>query len=151
MGDTVSLDGIRTDVGAIGGTGVFSQVSPAFSAVPEGVKITYRLVSNPVVRQVEFTGNTVFKSDYLRSLMNISPNSVLNTVLVNQKIQEIENLYMKQGYILVSVPDVKMGDDGTLHIAIAEGTIEKYYSSGQIKNEGLCDYPRNEGQKGTAF
>ena len=151
VGDTVSLDGIRTDVGAIGGTGVFSQVSPAFSAVPEGVKITYRLVSNPVVRQVEFTGNTVFKSDYLRSLMNISPNSVLNTVLVNQKIQEIENLYMKQGYILVSVPDVKMGDDGTLHIAIAEGTIENITVVGNKKTKDYVITREMKVKKGQPF
>ena len=95
-GIKVSEEGIRNDVASLGSTGVFAQITPAFNTVKEGVDVIYQLVSNPVVHDVDFSGNTVFTGDYLKSIMNIPQDSVLNFVLVNQKLKEIENLYLNQ-------------------------------------------------------
>ena len=51
-----SAESVRNDVASLGSTGVFSQISPSFSEIPEGVQLDYKLVSNPVVHHVEFTG-----------------------------------------------------------------------------------------------
>ncbi|HJI73983.1 MAG TPA: BamA/TamA family outer membrane protein [Veillonellaceae bacterium] len=137
VGSTVTVEGIRNDVASLGSIGVFSQIRPVFVSVPEGVKLTYQLVSNPVVKNVEFSGNTVFTSDYLKSIMQIPKDSVLNFVLVNQKLKEIEDLYLKQGYMLVSIPNVQVSADGTLHIDISEGIVEDIVIVG---NEKTKDY-----------
>ena len=144
-------EGVRNDVASLGSTGVFSQITPAFSEVPEGVGITYQLASNPVVHDVAFTGNTIFTSDYLKSIMNIPQDSVLNFVLVNQKLKEIENMYLQQGYILVSIPDVQVSSDGILHVNISEGVVEDFTIVGNDKTKDKVILREMKLKKGKPF
>ncbi|WP_418467066.1 BamA/OMP85 family outer membrane protein [Dialister hominis] len=150
-GSTVTVEGIRNDVASLGSFGVFSQIRPVFVSVPEGVKLTYQLVSNPVVKNVEFSGNTVFTSDYLKSIMQIPKDSVLNFVLVNQKLREIEDLYLKQGYMLVSIPNVQVSADGTLHIDISEGIVEDIVIVGNEKTKNYVITRELKLKKGKPF
>ena len=150
-GSTVPVEGIRNDVASLGSIGVFSQIRPVFVSVPEGVKLTYQLVSNPVVKNVEFSGNTVFTSDYLKSIMQIPKDSVLNFVLVNQKLREIEDLYLKQGYMLVSIPNVQVSADGTLHIDISEGIVEDIVIVGNEKTKNYVITRELKLKKGKPF
>ena len=150
-GSTVTVEGIRNDVASLGSIGVFSQIRPVFVSVPEGVKLTYQLVSNPVVKNVEFSGNTVFTSDYLKSIMQIPKDSVLNFVLVNQKLREIEDLYLKQGYMLVSIPNVQVSADATLHIDISEGIVEDIVIVGNEKTKNYVITRELKLKKGKPF
>jgi len=150
-GSTVTVEGIRNDVASLGSIGVFSQIRPVFVSVPEGVKLTYQLVSNPVVKNVEFSGNTVFTSDYLKSIMQIPKDSVLNFVLVNQKLREIEDLYLKQGYMLVSIPNVQVSADWTLHIDISEGIVEDIVIVGNEKTKNYVITRELKLKKGKPF
>lgn len=150
-GTQVTEEGIRNDVASLGSTGVFSQITPAFTAVPEGVGITYQLVPNPVVHDVKISGNTVFTDDYLKSIMNIPKDSVLNFVLVNQKLKEIENLYLKQGYMLVSIPNVQVSSDGTLHVDISEGIVEDFVLVGNDKTKDKVILREMKLKKGKPF
>lgn len=150
-GSTVTVEGIRNDVASLGSIGVFSQIRPVFVSVPEGVKLTYQLVSNPVVKNVEFSGNTVFTGDYLKSIMQIPKDSVLNFVLVNQKLREIEDLYLKQGYMLVSIPNVQVSADGTLHIDISEGIVEDIVIVGNEKTKNYVITRELKLKKGKPF
>ena len=67
--------------------------------------------------------------------MNIPQDSVLNFVLVNQKLKQIEDLYLKQGYMLVSIPSVNVSSDGTLHVDISEGVVEDIVIVGNDKTK----------------
>ncbi|WP_416176740.1 BamA/OMP85 family outer membrane protein [Dialister sp.] len=150
-GTQLTEEGVRNDVASLGSTGVFSQITPAFSEVPEGVGITYQLASNPVVHDVSFTGNTIFTSDYLKSVMNIPQDSVLNFVLVNQKLKEIEDMYLKQGYMLVSIPDVQVSSDGILHVNISEGIVEDFTIVGNDKTKDKVILREMKLKKGKPF
>ena len=150
-GTQLTEEGVRNDVASLGSTGVFSQITPAFSEVPEGVGITYQLASNPVVHDVSFTGNTIFTSDYLKSVMNIPQDSVLNFVLVNQKLKEIENMYLQQGYMLVSIPDVQVSSDGILHVNISEGVVEDFTLVGNDKTKDKVILREMKLKKGKPF
>ena len=150
-GTQLTEEGVRNDVASLGSTGVFSQITPAFSEVPEGVGITYQLASNPVVHDVAFTGNTIFTSDYLKSIMNIPQDSVLNFVLVNQKLKEIENMYLQQGYMLVSIPDVQVSSDGILHVNISDGVVEDFTIVGNDKTKDKVILREMKLKKGKPF
>lgn len=150
-GSLVTVEGIRNDVASLGSTGVFSQITPTFLAVPEGVQLTYQMVTNPIVHDVEFTGNTVFTSDYLKSVMQFPSDSVLNFVLVNQKLKEIEDLYLKQGYMLVSIPQVQVSADGVLHVGISEGVIEDITLVGNDKTKDYVITRELKLKKGKPF
>lgn len=136
-GDALTLEGVKADVSSLGSTGVFSQIIPSVESVPEGVRLSYITKANPVIHSVEFSGNTVFDSKQLTDMLGIQPNSVLNTTLLGQKLQEIEKLYLQQGYLLYSVPDIQVTPDGVLKIDIAEGIVEDITIEG---NEKTKDY-----------
>lgn len=136
-GDALTLEGVKADVSSLGSTGVFSQIIPSVESVPEGVRLSYITKANPVIHSVEFSGNTVFDSKQLTDMLGIQPNSVLNTTLLEQKLQEIEKLYLQQGYLLYSVPDIQVTPDGILKIDIAEGIVEDITIEG---NEKTKDY-----------
>ena len=150
-GTLVSQEGIRNDVASLGSTGVFSQIRPNFGEVPEGVDLSYQLVANPVVHDVEFSGNTIFTSDYLRDVMQVPKDSVLNFVQVNQKLKAIEDLYLKQGYMLVSISNVQVTPSGILHIDISEGVIEDIQLVGNEKTKDKVILRELKMKKGKPF
>lgn len=135
VGSSVKMETIKSDVTALGGTGIFSRISPTFNSVPEGVKLKYQLTANPVVYKLDIQGNTVFRTQFLAELLNIQAGSVLDLNYVKERLKEIETLYLKQGYILVSFPDVHMTEDGTLHITVEEGMIEDIKLVGNEKTK----------------
>ena len=136
---------------SLGSTGVFSQIRPNFKEIPEGVDLTYGLVANPIVRDVEFTGNTIFTSDYLKSILQVPEGSVLNFVLVNQKLKEIEDAYLKQGYMLVSIPNVEVTPKGILKVHISEGVIEDIQLVGNDKTKDKVILRELKMKKGKPF
>lgn len=150
-GSTITAEGIRNDVASLGSTGVFSQIRPKFKEIPEGVDLTYGLVTNPIVRDVEFTGNTIFTSDYLKSILQVPEGSVLNFVLVNQKLKEIEDAYLKQGYMLVSIPNVEVTPKGILKVHISEGVIEDIQLVGNDKTKDKVILRELKMKKGKPF
>ena len=150
-GDKVSVEGVRNDVAALGGTGVFSQISPQFGAVKEGVTLTFRMVSNPVIHKVTFEGNTVFSDDELRQILAVPKDSVLNFVQVSRNIKAIDDLYIQQGYILASIPDVTVTKNGTLKVNIAEGKIEDIQIAGNEKTKDKVILRELRFKKGEPF
>ncbi len=151
QGGQVTQEGVRNDVASLGSTGVFSQIRPNFTEVPEGVDLSYQLVSNPIVHGVEFSGNTIFTSDYLRDVMQVPADSVLNFVQVNQRLKAIEDLYLKQGYMLVSIPNVQVTPKGILHIDISEGVIEDIQLVGNEKTKDRVILRELKMKKGKPF
>lgn len=150
-GDALSLDRVKADVSALGGTGVFSQIVPSLETVPEGVKLSYLTKANPVIHRVQFTGNTVFTNEQLTEMLALEPNSVLNTTLVNQRLKQIEDLYLKQGYILFSVPSIHVTPDGVLQLEIAEGIIEDIKLVGNDKTRDKVILRELRYRKGQPF
>lgn len=150
-GDALTLDGVKADVSSLGSTGVFSQIVPTLETVPEGVKLSYITKANPVIHSVEFTGNTVFTGEQLTEMLGIQPNSVLNTTLLSQKMQDIEKLYLQQGYLLYSVADVQVTADGVLKIGIAEGVVEDITIEGNDKTKDYVILRELRYKKGEPF
>lgn len=135
VGDKVAADAVKHDIETLGNSGIFAQIAPVLTPVPEGVQLSYRVTLNPTVKQLEFVGNTVFPTQYLAQMMGIPENSTLNSVTVSEKVRDIENLYLQQGYILASVTDVAVNADGVLQVSVAEGQIEDIVLKGNKKTK----------------
>lgn len=134
-GDKVSVAGVMGDIKALGNTGVFSEVNPVFTVVPEGVKIAFQVTVNPIVKKVDIEGNTVYSTDNLRAYMNIKPDTVLNSIYVGQKIQGINAAYARDGYMLAHVSGINVDNDGVLHVHIVEGIVEDIIPAGNKKTK----------------
>ncbi len=150
-GDTLTLDGIKADISALGSTGVFSQIAPSLETVPEGVRLSYITKANPVIHRVEFTGNTVFTAEQLTEMLGIKENSVLNSTILGQKLQDIERVYLQQGYLLYSVPNIEVTPEGILKIDIAEGVVEDIVIEGNDKTKDYVILRELRYKKGQPF
>lgn len=135
IGDKLTIDGIKNDIIALGNTGVFSEVNPVITEVPEGVKVDYKLTANPVIKGVSVTGNTVYSTDTLIKYLDLKPGTVLNSIDIGQKVQGINAAYSRDGYILAHVTGVNVDNDGILNLNIVEGIVEGIHPHGNKKTK----------------
>ncbi len=134
---------VREDLQSIFDLGYFSdQVPPLIRQRPDGIAITYRVVENPVISKIDFTGNDHVPSDTLLALMDTAVGQVLNTNTFHQDVLKINSYYDKIGYggqVPTHVANINIGKDGDLAIQIREGlTISKIEITGiPVLNETL--------------
>lgn len=154
IGDTLTPAAIKADISALGSSGYLSEINPVITVVPEGVKVAYKVTVNPVVKSVQFEGNTVYSNEMLVNYLNVQPNTVLNTVQVGERIQGINAAYNRDGYILARVNDMAVDQDGVLHISITEGIVEDIVSHGNKKTKDyviLREFNQKKGQPFNKF
>ena len=154
IGDKVTEDGVLADIKGLGNTGVFSEVNPVITEVPEGVKIAYQVTLNPIVKGVAFEGNTVYSSETLVNYLNLQPGTVLNSVYVGQKIQGINAAYQRDGYTMAHVSGLSVDNDGVVHISVVEGVVEDIVPAGNVKTRDKVitrEFIQKKGQPFNAF
>jgi outer membrane protein assembly factor BamA len=127
---------VREDIGAIFDLGYFAdQVPPLIRQRPDGIAVTYRVVENPVIKNITFTGNDHVSSDTLMALMDTSTGQVLNTNTLHQDVLKINSYYDKVGYggqLPSHVTNLNIGKDGSLSLSIREGlTVAKIVIAGE--------------------
>ncbi len=135
VGDRVSEEGITADISALAHLGVFSEITPAFTVVPEGVKVEYRLTPNPAIKDVSISGNSLYSTPQIEKYLDIATGRTLNSVVVGAKIQGINVAYARDGYILAHVSNVQVTPTGDLHISIVEGVVEDIIVKGNTKTK----------------
>lgn len=151
VGDAVNADYIRHDLNVIGATGLFSTVKPAFTNVPEGVKLNYAVQMNPVVQGVDITGNESISTGDLKKLITVTPGTVLNTSVVSKNIADINAAYGNKGYMMSRVSEVSIDDKGILHLGISEAHIEDIQLRGNNKTKNKVIMRELRFKKGDIF
>ena len=136
-GDTYTAKGLDADVDALVATGYYYDLFPTFEEVPEGVVLTYHVLENPTLKSIAITGNTVETTDDLMGLVTLKTGEMLNSTTLKKNVQEIQEKYRSDGYILAKITDLNIDKDGNLTIKINEGKIEGFKVKG---NEKTKDY-----------
>jgi outer membrane protein assembly factor BamA len=116
---------VREDLQNIFDLGFFSdQVPPLIRQRPDGVAVTYRVIENPVIERITFTGNDHVPSDTLLALMDTAVGQVLNTNTFHQDVLKINSYYDKIGYsgqVPTHVAGLNISKDGVLSLNVREG------------------------------
>jgi outer membrane protein assembly factor BamA len=116
---------VREDIQAIFDLGYFiDQVPPLIRQRPDGIAITYRVVENPVLQRITFSGNDHVASDTLLALMDTAVGQVFNTNTFHQDVLKINSYYDKIGYggqVPSHVIGINIGKDGSLALTVREG------------------------------
>ena len=80
------------------------------------------------IRNIEWVGNTVYKTDYLQAVLDMKKGDVYNQKLLNDRIStdefSIGNLYYNNGYVFYQLDPVEVnivGDSVDLEMRISEG------------------------------
>lgn len=134
-GDMFTVNGLNKDRDAIYDTGYFYDLYPTFEKVPEGVVITYHVLENPVLSSVKIVGNTVESDEVLYKLLTVKQGELLNSRMLQQNVQAIQNQYRKDGYILAKITDMNIDRNGNLVLKVNEGTLESYKIKGNTKTK----------------
>jgi len=122
---------LESDRRAIEAMGLFSAVRPRVEQTETGVRVEFEVVENPLIREVRFTGNTVFSAEQLLEVVRNKPGFVFNTNFAESDIRAIRDAYQRAGYLVLpegyTPPDY---ENGILTIALSELRV------GEIRVEG---------------
>lgn len=151
VGDLLTEESIQQDSRAIYELGNFFDVFVNFEEVPEGVKVIYTVMENPVLNTVVIQGNTKVDTEKIRSMLTVKPGELLNTKTLNADGRNIEQYYREQGYIFTKVSDVSMGEGGVLTMTINEGVLEGFEVKGNEKTKDRVITREMKLKQGEAF
>ncbi len=116
---------VREDIQNIADLGYFADpVPPLIRQRPDGIAITYRVIENPVLERIAFSGNEHVPSDTLLALMDTAVGQVLNLNTFHQDVLKINSYYDKIGYggqVPTHVAGLNVSKDGVLSLTVREG------------------------------
>lgn len=150
-GDKYDADKMEKDRLAISKTGFFYDIYPSFEKVPEGIVLTYHVLENPVLKSVRIEGNKVEKTEDLTPLVTVKPGVILNSSELHKNVQQIQEKYRGDGYILAKITDLNIDKDGNLLININEGVIENFLVKGNKKTKNYVILREMRQKKGEPF
>ena len=122
---------LADDIRAVFSLGFFDDVQLKVEDFEGGVKVTFRVVERPFVRDIQFVGNKKVDTTTLQEKIDLKLGSVYNPVEVNRSAERVKDHYEEEGYFEVAgTPDAQKHPDGdvTVVFRVAEGrkiTIEE--------------------------
>lgn len=124
-GQTTTRSQLQVDINAIFATGFFSAVRAEPTDTPLGVRVTFIVQPNPVLRSVQPAGNQVLTQTQIDQIFQPQYGKILNLRDLQEGIKSINKLYQDKGYVLGQVVGSPQIDpDGTVTLQVAEGVIE---------------------------
>jgi outer membrane protein insertion porin family len=117
-------------VNAIAAIGVFNDVEVIPADTPLGVRLTFAVKLNPVLRQVVIQSlpttpqGSVLPPTLISQIFSPQYGSILNTRQLQTGITRLNQWYRDNGYTLAQVIQPQIGNDGTVTLNVAEGVIE---------------------------
>lgn len=128
IGDELTQDLLSRNLQKIFDMGYFTDVKAGTEYYLGGLKIIFRVLENPEVKKIDISGNEIVPSDKILSLMKTKEGSILNTKILFDDVQAINNYYNDDlGLILTPthVTDMNWDISGLLSLKIIEGMIVK--------------------------
>jgi outer membrane protein insertion porin family len=124
VGDEFSVTRIREDILRIYRLGFFKDVQVDVEEFEGGLRVTFIVVEEPLVREVNITGTHAVKLEEVEGKLALKPNSVLNRNQVRDSLDKIRQLYQEKGYFFADAEAVYTDvgpDEIDLTIRITEG------------------------------
>jgi outer membrane protein insertion porin family len=132
-GQATTRSQLQADVNAIFATGYFATVDVQPEDTPLGVRVTFLVQPNPVLRQVvinavpEGAGKRVIPQQVVDNIFADQYGQILNLRQLQEGIKKVNQWYKDNGYDLAQVinaSNVKITTDGTVALVVAEGVVE---------------------------
>ncbi|MEG4211722.1 BamA/TamA family outer membrane protein [Microcoleus sp. S13_B4] len=124
-GRTTNRSQLQQDINAIFATGFFRNVRAVPEDTPLGVRVTFIVQANPVLRGVTITGQQVLPQSVIDESFRDQYGKILNLRRFEEGVKKINAWYQENGYVLGQITDApQVGDDGTVTLVVAEGQIE---------------------------
>jgi outer membrane protein insertion porin family len=122
---------LQADVNAIFATGYFASVDVLPEDTPLGVRVTFVVQANPVLRNVvvntvpEGVGTPVLPQSVVDNIFSEQYGQTLNLRQLQEGIKRLNQWYKENGYDLAQVIDAQqVTADGRVTLVVAEGVVE---------------------------
>jgi len=141
-GDKFSRSVVQGDIKRLYGLGYFSNISVDTADYKGGVKVTFIVEEESLIKKINLKGNKALKDKTLKQVMVLKAGAVFNRRLLSEDVKKIMALYRDKGYYLIKVKTeikrLKAERKVVININIEEGlrVIVK-----EIKIEGNPSFP----------
>jgi outer membrane protein insertion porin family len=123
-GQPTTRSSLQNDLDAIFVTGYFSNVRFLPEDTPLGVRVTFIVDPNPTFTAVETEGIRVLPPEVVTETFGEQYGRILNLQNLQDGVQEINEWYQENGYVLAQVVDAsQISSDGVVTLVVAEGEI----------------------------
>ena len=124
-GRTTTRSQLQEDINAIFATGFFQNVKATPADTPLGVRVTFEVQPNSVLKSVQLEGARVVPAKVVSDIFTPQYGTTLNLRQLQTGIQALTKWYQDNGYVLAQVVDVpKVAADGSVTLEVAEGVVE---------------------------
>ncbi len=151
VGDPFSAAAALRDRNALVNTGYFYEAYQTFEEIPEGIVITFHVLENPILKDIVYTGNTLYTKEELDHIVTLKKGEILNSNTLHDNISAIQEDYRGEGFILMKVTDMNIDKDGVLTLRINEGILEGYAVKGNKKTKDKVILREMRQEVGTPF
>jgi outer membrane protein insertion porin family len=145
-GRTTTRSGLQEDINAIFATGFFSNVRAQPEDTPIGVRVTFVVQPNPVLRDVQVQANpgtnvqSVLPEKVVDDTFRQQYGSILNLRNLQEGIKRLNKWYQDNGYVLAQTIEApQVASDGTVTLTVAEGVVQdievRFVTEGETTND----------------
>ncbi|MBW4636600.1 MAG: CHAT domain-containing protein [Iphinoe sp. HA4291-MV1] len=115
---------LKKDINAIFAIGYFSNVKAVPEDTPLGVRVTFEVKPNPILKLVNINSQ-ILPQKVIKEAFQDQYESILNLVTLQEGMKKIKKWYLDNGYVLAQFVDTpQVSDDGTVTLEVAEGVVE---------------------------
>jgi outer membrane protein insertion porin family len=152
VGSVYSETAVQAARTAIRNMGYFSdEPTTSIEVSATGVKITFNVIENPVVKQIKITGNTKMSTAKLLSLMRTQVGLVYNENTISKDADAIQKLYSNAGYLAQVTENLGIDSNGVVTVPIMEIRIEAIRITGLKKTKSIVVLREMELKPGDVF
>lgn len=133
-GTLLNRDTVQNDIEAIYNQGFFSFVDVDIRRDEGGAAVVFSVQENPKIESINFTGNTIYKTEQLMKEVFSQEGTVFNRVFFRNDLDRIQEHYHKDGYVMVRVSDVQI-QGGDIYVTILEPRVGDIIIQGNRKTK----------------
>ncbi|MFN3926200.1 MAG: BamA/TamA family outer membrane protein [Pseudanabaenaceae cyanobacterium] len=116
---------IQEDIQRVFNLGFFTAVNAQPEDTDIGVRITFLVQPNPILKSVETEGTSAaLEPNIIDRLFANQVGKIINLRQVREAVQALEKSYQDRGFVLAQVVDIRAQPDGRITLVVAEGLVE---------------------------
>ena len=137
VGSPLSELTVNDDILRLFKLGYFDSVIVSEEAYGKGVNLIYSVVERPLIKSIEFKGNSEISNDKLKEALTFKPRSFFDKAAVSASIDKIVDMYKTKGYYNVQVTYE------VIPVSAMEVNVEIHVDEGQVVRIGAINFIGN--------
>jgi outer membrane protein insertion porin family len=133
-GTPMDQNKLSRDADAIYEQGFFSDVDFRIEDEAEGANIVFMVTENPIIGDIVFYGNTIYKTEQINDIFFTKPGMIFNRVFFRNDLQRLKDKYQQDGYVMARVSDVKI-EGNVVNVYITEPKIGELIIQGNKRTK----------------